>query len=148
MVSRRPAGGVTRHNFSSDTVGQDAILSYSFSSFSGVALSSPIKSSIQVVCGADQGQMRKGLWEIPQGLATGAGLLRIQSQMVRVTEHPFEDQSRVIQPGLIQASRAGERFNEPEGADVECSLGAFNPVIHFFHIVAIDQTVGDQTALL
>src|SRR5215813_3926834 len=64
--------------------------------------------------------------------------------MVCVTEHPLEDQSRFIQSCLIQPSRAGERYNEPEGANVERSLGAFKPIVHFFHVVAIDQTVGDQ----
>src|SRR5262245_49390663 len=59
-------------------------------------LSPPVKSSIQVVRGADQRQMRECLREISQRLAAGAGLLSIQSHMVRVTEHPFEDQPRFI----------------------------------------------------
>src|SRR5262245_13857970 len=92
--------------------------------------------------------MRKSLREISQRLATGAGLLRIQPQVVCVTEHPFEDQSRVIQSGLVQPSRAGKRFNQPKGADVERSLDAFEPIIHIFYVVAIDQTVGDEPALL
>src|SRR5215475_11457533 len=91
--------------------------------------SSPlVESSIQVVCGADERQMRKGLREISQRLAARTGLLRVQAKMVRVTVHPLEDQSRFIQPSPVQPASARERFDEPEGADVERSLGAFKPV--------------------
>src|SRR5262245_8033057 len=92
--------------------------------------------------------MRKGLREISQRLTAGAGLLGVQSQMVRVTQHPLEDQSSFIQPSLIHTPRARERFNEPEGAEVECPFNAFKSVAYFFRVVAIDQAVGDQSATL
>jgi hypothetical protein len=60
----------------------------------------------------------------------------------------FRDQSRFIQSSLIQTFRTRERLPEPKGADVERPLDAFKPVARFFHVVAINQTVGNQPTLL
>ena len=87
--------------------------------------------------------MCKGLREISQRLATGAGHLRVQSQVVDVTKHPLEDQSRFVRSRIIQLHRARERLDEPRGADVKRPLVSFKSVTRFFHVVAIDQTVRD-----
>src|SRR5262247_1731074 len=92
--------------------------------------------------------MRKGLREISQRFAAGAGLLRIQAEVVRVTEHPLEYQPRFVQSNLIHPPGARERFDEPEGTDVERPLGAFDPVARLIRVVAIDQAVRDPPALL
>ena len=42
------------------------------------------QGAIQVIRRADQGQMGKGLGEIPQRLPAGAGLLRVQPQVISV----------------------------------------------------------------
>src|SRR5215475_7099791 len=110
-------------------------------------LTPSVKGPIQVVCGADEGQMRKGLGEISQRLAAGAGLLRVQPQVVCVTEHPLENQQSFFQSDLIQPPRACERFDEPKGTGVECPFDAFESVEALFQVIAIDQTVGDQAAL-
>ena len=44
------------------------------------------QAAIQVIRRADQSQVRKGLWKVPQRLAAAAGLLRVESQMVGVPQ--------------------------------------------------------------
>jgi hypothetical protein len=74
------------------------------------------EGTVEVESGADQGQVRKGLWKIAQGLAAWPGLLGVQTDVVAVTQHLFEQQ-----PGLGQASRVGppgpgQRLDQPEAA--------------------------------
>src|SRR5215211_2079841 len=53
--------------------------------------------------GVDQRQVGEGLGEVAQLLAGLADLLGVQAQVVGVGEHLLEDQ-----PGLLEASRAGQ----------------------------------------
>src|SRR3712207_6709633 len=68
---------------------------------------------VEVEGGAYEGQVRERLREISQGLAVGSDLLRVQPQVVRITQHLLEDE-----PGFFEPARAGERLDKPERAQV------------------------------
>ena len=86
---------------------------------------SPPEHTVKIVCSADQSQMGESLREVTERLAAGAGLFRIKAEMIGVAEHALVHEPRVNQPITISLARARQRFDQPEGADIERSLFTF-----------------------
>src|SRR5215510_10823719 len=57
------------------------------------AMEPSVQSTIQIECGADQGDMGESLWKVAKGFAATAYFLRIQPHVIGVSQHPFEQQS-------------------------------------------------------
>ncbi len=91
--------------------------------------------------------MRQRLREIAQGGALNADLLAIQAEMIGIPEHLLEQQPRTLQARGIVATGAGKCFHQPESANVEGSLRAFQAIRRLIDIVAIDQAIGNQAAI-
>src|SRR5215216_2889644 len=83
----------------------------------GVLAGAVVELVVQVDGGVDQRQVGERLGEVAQLLPGLADLLGVQAQVVGVGEHLLEDQ-----PGLLQASRTGQRIHIPEGTDREGAL--------------------------
>ena len=74
------------------------------------AWSSPgSQRAVQIERSADQCEVREGLREVSQGLATMTGLFRIEAKMVGKAEHPLENQSRFLEPRPVVATGTGQR---------------------------------------
>src|SRR5262245_33800034 len=102
--------------------------------------------SVKVEGGADQGQVGERLRVVAQRLATVAGLLGKQAEVVGVAEHLLEEQPRVFQPRRVGAPGPGERLDQPEGTHVEGPLAARQAVRGGCGVVTVDQTVRGQAA--
>src|SRR5712692_8985993 len=87
-----------------------------------------VERAVQVEGRADQRQVGECLGMVAQRLAGAAGLLGVQAQVVRVAEHPLEDEAGLFQAASVGPARAGERLDQPEGAHVEGALVAGEPV--------------------
>ena len=74
-------------------------------------LSSCRQAAIQIVGGADQGQMREGLRKISQVFAPWPQFLGVETEMVGIAESLFKEE-----PGLFQITRSPQAFDVPEGA--------------------------------
>ena len=72
------------------------------------------KRPVEVECRADQRQVCEGLREIAQRFAVHPCFFGIQPEVIRVAKHFLEDQSRLVELGLIDSSSAGQRFHQPE----------------------------------
>ena len=107
----------------------------------------PPEGAIEVERGADQSEMRKGLREIAERLALGAGLFGVEAEVIGVAEHAFEEEARFVKPRGIGLTRASECFDEPEGAHVEGALFAGETVDARLRRVSIDQAVADESAI-
>ena len=83
--------------------------------------------------------MGKSLREVAQVLAVGAQFLRIEAQVVGISEGLFEQE-----PCALQVPAARHAFHEPEGADAEGSLAARQTVRHLLRAVPVDQRVVHQ----
>ena len=57
------------------------------------------KRPIQVEGGTDQSQMGERLREIAKRFTAGAGLLRVEPEMIGIAEHLLEEQPSVVQAG-------------------------------------------------
>ena len=57
----------------------------------GTRLALLSERAVEVESGADEGQVREGLGEVSQRLAAGTDLLRVETEVVGVTEHLLED---------------------------------------------------------
>jgi len=66
--------------------------------------------AVQIECGADQREMSEGLGEIAQRLSLRSGLLCIKPKMIRIAQHPFKQQSGLIQPFGIRQACARQRL--------------------------------------
>src|SRR5271155_1515325 len=111
------------------------------SSVGRIAISAPAQRPVEVERGTYQGQMRERLREVAQRLAAGAGLLGVEAEVVGVTEHLLEEQPSVFQSRRVRPAGTGERLDQPEGAHVEGSLAARQPVRGNGGIVPVDQAV-------
>src|SRR6202040_645575 len=80
------------------------------------------EGAIQVECGADQCEMRKGLRKIAKRLALRTCLFRIKAQVIRIAQHAFEEEPGLIEPLGMSLAGASQSLNEPKGTHVE---GAF-----------------------
>ena len=52
--------------------------------------------AVEVVCGADERQVREGLGEVAEVLRLWAQLLTVQSQVVGVAKHLLEEEARLL----------------------------------------------------
>ena len=68
--------------------------------------------------------------------------------MVGVAEYLFKEKPSLAQFLGIGVAGAHQGLNQPEGAEVECSLGAFQSVRSFVDVIAKDQAVGNQASIL
>src|SRR3712207_111529 len=91
--------------------------------FSSMRLPPLPERPVEVEGGADEGQVGEGLREVAQRLAAGTDLLGVEPEVVGVAEHLLEDE-----PGFFEPTRARERLDEPERAQVECPLLTHEPV--------------------
>src|SRR5215469_673812 len=66
---------------------------------------------------ANQGQMGKSLREVPQCFPGGCDLLGVQAHMIGIGQHMLQGE-----PRLLQATRSGQGFHQPETTDVEGSF--------------------------
>src|SRR5579872_552999 len=87
--------------------------------------------------------MGKRLREIPEMLAFESQLLRIEAQVIGISEHLFKIKSR-----LFQQARAGKTLHIPESAHRKRSFPA-REAIRGSHLraVPVDEGVGDQVLL-
>src|SRR6202012_4215323 len=81
-------------------------------------------------------------------LALVPNLLGIQAQMIRVSEHLLEEVAGSVQTFGIGGTSARQSLHQPKRAEIESALGAFQAVGGLFDVVAKDQSIGDQTAIL
>src|SRR5262245_30553151 len=112
-----------------------------------VARSTPAKYPIQIKRRADQAKMCESLREIAECLSLRSCLLGVESEMVGVTQHAFEQEPRLIELLRYGLTRAGQRFHKPEGAHVERALLARKPVNAGLCRVAVHEAVADETTL-
>src|SRR5437764_12217606 len=81
------------------------------------------KHPVQIRCGADQRKVRECLWEVTKMLSAGTNLLRVQPQMIGVSQQLLKQQLSLFKfPSTRQA------FDVPEGACSETTFSAWNPV--------------------
>src|SRR5262245_13485743 len=60
------------------------------------SVSARAEGPVEVEGGADQGEVSEGLGEVAQGLAARAGLLGIETEMIRVADHLLEQEAGVL----------------------------------------------------
>ena len=99
------------------------------------------KCPVQVKGGTDQSQMGERLGEIAERFTTGPRLLRVETEMIGITEHLLEEQPSVVQARRVGAAGARQGLDQPEGAHVECSLAARKAVRCVGGIVTLDQSI-------
>ena len=100
--------------------------------------------AVQIECRADQRKMSKRLWEIAQRLALGPGLFCIKPKMIRIAQHSFKEQSRLIQPFRIRQACACQRFHKPKGAHVKSTFLARESVNTGMRRIAMHEAVADK----
>src|SRR5258708_24344663 len=113
----------------------------------GVWSSAGTQRAVQIERRADQGEMVESLRQVPQGLATMPGLFRIEAEMVGETEHPLENQSRLLEPRPVVAACPGQCLDQPKRADVEGAFLSRQPIHAILDIVSVHQAGGGQTVL-
>src|SRR5215470_9992341 len=102
------------------------------------------QGAIKIESGADERQMCERLWEVSKRFSAGTGLLRIESQMIRVGEHFLEDQARVLESRSISSSCASQRLNQPKRTDVEGAFVAGHAVLNELEVVSIDKATRNE----
>jgi len=88
--------------------------------------------------------MSEGLGEIAQRLALRPGLLCIKPKMIRIAQHPFKQQSGLIQPFGIRQACACQRFHKPKGAHVKSTFLARESVNTGMRRIAMHEAVADK----
>src|SRR5262245_51733969 len=91
--------------------------------------------------------MSEGLGKIPESLALRACLLCIESEMVRITEHAFKQQSGLIKFRGNRLAGPSQGFDEREGTHVESAFVAREAIDSRFGGVAVHKTIADETAV-
>jgi hypothetical protein len=71
--------------------------------------------------------MGQGLGEVAAGLSGHRGFLGEQTQVVCVPEHALEHEPGFVEPGPVVPSRAGEGFDQPEGAVLKVPSSPVRP---------------------
>ena len=84
--------------------------------------------TVEIERGTDQRQMGQRLRKIAQSLAAGTGFFAVKSEVIGVSLHAIENLPGLFEQPFIRAPRSGHRFDQPEGAHVECPLVPFQPV--------------------
>src|SRR5262245_51720591 len=98
------------------------------------------QASIEIVGGADQRQVSKGLREVSEMLRPRAELLAVQPEMVGIAEHLLEEE-----PRLLKIPHAGEALDVPERTHGESALLAGEAVRETLpETIAIDERVAHQ----
>ena len=110
-------------------------------------LAAPGQCTIQVEGGANEGQVGERLWEVAEGFAARARLLRVEAQVVAIAQHLFKEQASLGQILRVSPARARQRFHEPKAAHVEGSLHTRQSIGRDLGIVAIDQPIRGQASL-
>src|SRR5262249_51433168 len=103
---------------------------------------------VEVEGGADECQVGERLREVAERLAAAAGLFAVEPKVVGVADHLLEQQPGIFQACGVGAAGACKRLDQPEGAHVEGSLLTREAVRRGGGIVAIDQAVGQEAALV
>src|SRR5690242_7219066 len=98
-----------------------------------------VHGAVEVERGADQRQVGQGLGEVPLLFPGAADLLGVQAQMVGVSEHFLERQTRLLEP-----PGPGERLDVPERARRERAFPAAHTVRAGLRVVAVDEGIGHQ----
>src|SRR5918998_5578899 len=86
-------------------------------------LSARSERAVQVYRRADERQVREGLREVAEGLPRVPDLLGVEFEVIGVGEHLFQGEAR-----LVETSGPREALDEPERAQVEAALAAFQSV--------------------
>src|SRR5688500_8553834 len=73
-----------------------------------------LQRAVQSVRGADQAEVSERLWKIAEMLACGPKFLRVESGVIGVAEHLFEDES-----ALQWIARTRQAFRIPKRAHAE-----------------------------
>src|SRR5260370_38817467 len=83
-----------------------------------------VQVPVQIAGRADQRKMGKRQREIPHDLAPMPDLFAIQTEMIRVTQHLFEQEARFLQSLGIVRTGASQCSHQPKCADIDVSFGA------------------------
>src|SRR5579871_3439189 len=75
-----------------------------------------------------------------------AELLSIQSEMVCVSQHLFEEKPRTLEAFRILPAGAGQRLHQPESAQVKGALPSRQSIAGLFRVVAEDQPIRHQAS--
>src|SRR5258706_12887873 len=100
-----------------------------------------VQVPVQIAGRADQRKMGKRQGEISHGFAPMSDLFAIQTEMIRVTQHLFEQEACFLQSLRIVCTRARQRFHQPKRADVESSFRAAQSIGRLLDIVAEHQPI-------
>src|SRR5262245_17673031 len=90
--------------------------------------------------------MRKRLREVAQGFTAIAGLFGVQSEVVGITKHLLEEESRLFQARRVGAASASEGLDQPEGTHVESAFASRQAVGRRGGIVTVKKAVRSQSA--
>src|SRR6188768_760702 len=102
-----------------------------------------LQRTIECVGGADEAEVSEGLRKISEMFACRPKFLRVKPDMVRVTEHFFEDE-----PALERVAGTREAFGIPEGAHAEGAFLAGQAVRRGrADAISMDKRVFNQLAL-
>ncbi len=95
-----------------------------------------VEGEVEVGGGGNEAKVGEGLREIPQLFSRMGHFFRIQSKMIGISEHFFENQ-----PGFRQSPSPSEGFDEPECAHAKGALFTFQTIGGgFADLIPIDQT--------
>jgi hypothetical protein len=103
-------------------------------------LSAFLKRMVQGVGGADEAEVGEGLGKIAEVFAFRPEFLGIESDMIGVAQHLFENEA-----SLLRIASAGEGLGVPECANTEGSLHPRDPIGRSFtDAVTVNERVFDQ----
>lgn len=98
---------------------------------------------VEIECGADEREVRERLREVPEVLSLGAELFAVEADVVRVPEHLFEEEAR-----LVQVPHPRQTLDVPERAHRERPLARRQAVGEVLpHGVAVHERVRDELSL-
>lgn len=92
---------------------------------------------VEIVGGADEGEVGEGLGEIAEVFAAGSEFFGVEAEMIGVAEGFIEEE-----PGFLKVAGAGDALDVPEGAHGEGAFVAAEPVVGgLLRIVAEDERI-------
>src|SRR5262245_59427202 len=91
--------------------------------------------------------MSERLREIAERLSLRPCLFGVESEMVGIAQHAFEQEPRLIKLLRYGLTRASQRFYEPERAHVKRAFLARKPVNTGLRRVTVHKAVADQTTV-
>ena len=103
---------------------------------------------VEIEGSADQSQVGERLREIAKRFAGWAGLFRVDAEMIRITQHLFEEEPGVVKSCGVGPAGPSQSLDEPERAHVESSLSARQAIRSSSGVIAVDQAIRGQPTLV